>query len=416
MGDVRESGLPLPKEGAGLTPFLTRTGMTLYHGNCLEVLPSLPDASVDAVVTDPPYALSNIEGGMKLTKNGDGTSRTDQRRYKQMQAKGFMGQTWDTGDVAFGTEVWEEALRLTKPGGYLLAFGGTRTYHRLACAIEDAGWQIVDSIHWCYSTGFPKAKSQLKPSHEMICLARKKSIPVMPLQIDAARIKSVGEHLRAPQSVPDNRRGMARKFGYGKDDVERNQRAQRESIERTNTLGRWPPNTILVHQESCRLVGTVRVRADGGTKKNEVQGTIYGGGDGLPNHERANYAEEDGKEEVESWVCDDDCPVGQVEREGGIGTSRFFPTFTYRSKASRADRGDENTHTTVKSIALMRWLISLVTPPGGMVLDPFAGSGSTLIAAQALGMQSIGIELLEEHCAIIERRTAKDYLDFDSSE
>jgi DNA modification methylase len=130
--------------------------LTVIQGDCLEVMPTLPADSVDAIITDPPYGLS------------------------------FMGKHWDHGVP--GVEFWKAAIRVAKPGSYLLAFGGTRTYHRLACAIEDAGFEIQDCLSWLYGSGFPKHKSKLKPAWEPIIMARKPAPKATLLNIDACRI------------------------------------------------------------------------------------------------------------------------------------------------------------------------------------------------------------------------------------
>ena len=127
--------------------------VTLMPGDCREVLATLPDASVDAIVCDPPYALT------QASRNGAPRNNDPKTPFGRtsLDERGFMGKTWDTGEAAFAVEFWREALRVLKPGGHLLAFGGTRTYHRLACAIEDAGFEVRDCIMWVYGSGFPKS-------------------------------------------------------------------------------------------------------------------------------------------------------------------------------------------------------------------------------------------------------------------
>src|SRR6185312_5772905 len=128
--------------------------VTLYPGDCLDVVRSLDDNSIDSVVTDPPYALVSIVKRFGNVEPDDTAETFD--AYSRASA-GFMGKKWDTGETAFAVEFWAEVLRVLRPGGHVAAFGGTRSYHRLACAIEDAGFEIRDQLAWCYGTGFPKS-------------------------------------------------------------------------------------------------------------------------------------------------------------------------------------------------------------------------------------------------------------------
>lgn len=373
----------------------------VHQGDCLDVMRGLPDASVDAVVTDPPYALNA----------GSGTH-------------GFLGHTWDTGQIAFDPETWRAVLRVATPGANLLAFGGTRTWHRLACAIEDAGWDIKDTLMWLYGQGFPKHRSLLKPAWEPILLARKRGGGQ--LNIDACRIPSLTSTTRTTRAPGGYRGGNKAPADTGSEH------------------GRWPANVVLTHTEQCRLLGTRRVKGtapigpNGGNTPHSYSG-------GFPGrvYPPPCYADDDGMETVEAWDCADGCPVALLDQQSGIrptslrrpglpptnrggytgpmpryasdvsygdtGTaSRFF----YVAKASSRERtagltrteGARNTHPTVKPVALMQYLVRLVTPTGGTVLDPFAGSGSTGVAALAGGYAFIGIEQDAAYCAIARQR------------
>ncbi len=149
--------------------------MTVHVGDCLLVMPTLEAESVDAIVTDPPYHLTTGKKG----GTGKASDNPNSPAGRSRIGTGFMGKAWDGGDVAFRVETWREALRVAKPGAHLVAFGGTRTYHRLTCAIEDAGWEIRDCLSWLYGSGFPKSHNgpwggtALKPGWEPIILARK---------------------------------------------------------------------------------------------------------------------------------------------------------------------------------------------------------------------------------------------------
>ncbi len=280
----------------------------LLRGDCLTLIKDLPDNSVDSNVTDPPYEL------------------------------GFMGKSWDNSGIAYNTELWAECLRVLKPGGHLLAFGGSRTYHRLACAVEDAGFEIRDQIMWLHGQGFPKAaRVSLKPAHEPIVVARKPLAGTVAsnvltygtgaLNIDGCRIGSSGARNNGRKVDSD----IYGKFG---------------PTERVDyNMGRWPKNVI-----------------------------------------------HDGSDEVLAGFPND--------------AAQFF----YCAKASKSERnaglpaGERSTHPTVKPLALMRYLVRLVTPPGGVVLDPFLGSGTTAVAAILEGHEWIGCEMTDEYWPIIDAR------------
>jgi site-specific DNA-methyltransferase (adenine-specific) len=366
---------------------------TLHHGDCLEVMATMADNSVDAVVTDPPYGLS------------------------------FMGKRWDY-DVP-SVEVWAECLRVLKPGGHLLAFSGSRTYHRMVCAIEDAGFEIRDQIMWLYGSGFPKSHdvskaidreagaerrvvgrtrreagskfeqsrsleyditapatpeaeqwagwgTALKPAHEPIVVARKPLEGTVAanvlahgtggLNVDGCRVEGMAPVTVQSQSA---RAGEV----YGAD-----QRDQR--VFEPHTSGRWPAN--LIHDGSDEVVGLFP-QAKG---QQGAVGPQYGA-------------------KVSVNAYGDYGPRDDFQPRGDSGSAaRFF----YCAKASKADRGEGNTHPTVKPTDLMRYLCRLVTPPGGIVLDPFMGSGSTGKAAILEGFQFIGIEREAEYLAIAEAR------------
>ena len=391
---------------------------SLHLGDCLEVLRTLPAASVDAVVTDPPYGLS------------------------------FMGKRWDY-DVP-SVEIWAECLRVLKPGGHLLAFAGTRTQHRMACRIEDAGLEIRDMIAWVYGSGFPKSLdvskaidraagaerevvgqyvhpatgkhhgdfrtdgdrasygsfsmcedsrsitapatpeaqqwsgwgTALKPALEPITMARK------PLEGTVAA--NVLEHGTGALNVDGCRVGFQSesdkagwKYGAaGKENTsELSWKNTSKQIIQNDTSGRWPAN--LIHDGSEEVVGLFpqsissapSATATYGTNRDGRENSTYGKGlySATPNRP----------------------PIGDTG-----SAARFF----YTAKASRDDRSGGNNHPTVKPTDLMRYLCRLVTPPGGIVLDPFMGSGSTGKAAMLEGFRFVGIERDSEYHAIAERR------------
>jgi len=332
------------------------------HGDCLEVIPRLvaEGVLVDAIVTDPPYHLIQASRGGS-TRQNDPT-----KPFGRAEARGgFMGQRWDGGAIAFQSETWAAISTALKPGGYLLAFGGSRTHHRIWSAIEDAGFVIQDTIMWLYGSGFPKGLAQLKPSFEPICVAYKPG-GKRELQIDECRIPGEPVHTRTSNTA----------FGLINDDGWQPQPTEFHS----NPNGRWPAN--LAHDGSGEVMEAF---AAFGERKSS-------GGKGEASS-RSKNRNVYGKFAAKSaW-----------SNAGGLGDGGSVARYFYCAKAGKADRADSK-HPTVKPIALMRWLVRLVTPPGGLALDPFAGSGSTGAAAIAEGRRVILVEREAEYISDIKRR------------
>lgn len=368
----------------------------LYHEDCLTALRAMPDASVHAVVTDPPYGLefmgqewdSFVQGGgtgWKAGQMADTQSLPDGNSYKQKgfgQLPVFRGLTSQQLKTfqQFCTEWATECMRVLKDGGYLLSFGGSRTYHRMACAIEDAGFEIRDQIMWVYGSGFPKSHNlkgdwegwgtALKPAHEPIVMARKSFKGTVAenvlrnatgaINIDGCRIAGqdkFGGGAKATSGFVDGYAGDGWQAG--------------------SELGRWPANFI----------------HDGSDEVLELFSESSGGAALKQSHTPAGEHYEGG------W--------GTISRENRIeygsgSAARFF----YCAKPNKREKNaaGENIHPTVKPLALMRYLIRLVTPPNGVVLDPFAGSGTTLAAAVLEGMQAVGCEQNADYIPIIEGR------------
>lgn len=319
----------------------------IHHGDCLDILPTLDDESVDAVITDPPYGLK------------------------------FMGKDWDHGVP--GVPYWQAVGGVLKPGAFLVAFGGTRTHHRLMVAIEDAGFEIRDCLMWLHGQGFPKGKSQLKPAWEPIILARKAG-PLPPLNIDECRIHTAGSEAKA-YTVKRLKPGATLEKTGGnwrpKDGESLPWESGRE-YEGTTKDGRWPANVVL-DEEAARLL-------------DEQSGHLVSNS-GKP------FARTAGKTRNSYGAFPGNLTEPGYYGDNG-GASRFF----YCAKASPSERGRFNDHPTVKPLALMRWLVRLVTPSGGVVLDPFLGSGTTALACQREGFECIGIERDEHSVEIAARR------------
>lgn len=325
----------------------------LLPGDCLERLAALPEASVDAVVTDPPYHLTSI---VKRFGGSSAAPSASSGAYLR-SAKGFMGQTWDGGDLAFRPETWAAIARVLKPGGHVLAFGGTRGFARLFVAMEDAGLESRDLILWLYGSGFPKSHNvgrlvaewegwgtALKPAVEPIALMRK------PLSAGSVARQCVEtgtgalniDACRYGQAAATTHGSGGRVFGDGKGLWAPGKR----TAFRPHEAGRWPANVIT-----------------------------------------------DGSDEVAQAFA--------AFAAGGDNPMRFF----YSAKADDADRAGSG-HPTIKPLALMQWLIRLVTRRGGLVLDPFGGSGTTGEAAWREGCRALLVERDGGYCEDIRRRMA----------
>ncbi len=388
----------------------------ILQGDCLELMRDLPDNSITAIITDPPYEL------------------------------GFMGKGWDKSGIANNIDLWRECLRVLKPGGHLLSFGGTRTFHRMACAIEDAGFEIRDMVEWVYGSGFPKSHNigiavdklqgnereilgkkvrgnvekaketgstfaiadanknnkaifgygvetltkgtsewegwgtAIKPSHEPICMARKplseKTVAENCLKwgtgginIDESR---VGVENRVNSPAGPRGRGS---FGSGG--------VWERQVGSNTVQGRFPAN--LIHD------GSEEVKACFPDTKSGKAGK-----DGHKRKESLNY---------QSTVNYADRSENAGELYGDSGNaSRFFKSIIYISKAGKKDRGEGNTHPTVKPTALMEYLINMVSREGDTILDPFGGSGTTAIACLNTNRKFILMEKELEYIEIIKQR------------
>lgn len=382
---------------------------SLHLGDCLETLRGMPDNSVDSVVTDPPYGLS------------------------------FMGKKWDY-DVP-STEIWAECLRVLKPGGHLLAFAGTRTQHRMAVRIEDAGFEIRDMIAWVYGSGFPKSHNlqgehegwgtALKPALEPITVARKPfkttvaanvlAFGTGALNIDACRVTPTGERLgggdeSGKASKPE---GWARPWMDDPDHVAAHNSKVSANVDKASQLGRWPAN--LIHDGSPEVI-TAFPDAPGQLAAASTSDTQRAGQNcyGMMKRGRGNEASANSEN---AGAVGFKMKPGARRLDAG-SAARFF----YCAKTSRKDRNEGltdpgpqfahgntlrkventdtagNTHPTVKPTDLMAYLLRLVTPPGGTALDPFMGSGSTGKAAMREGFRFIGCELDEKYMAIAKAR------------
>jgi hypothetical protein len=423
----------------------------VHHGDCLDVLATLADYSIDAVVTDPPYSLS------------------------------FMGKSWDAHETPAGFQAWcqlwaSECLRVLKPGGHLLAFGGTRTWHRLACAVEDAGFEVRDSIAWLYGSGFPKSLDVSKAidkasGAERVVISEgkavKRIIPGADQNKTGSWLKDNGRTYTPTETAaatPDAERWqgwgtalkpafepivVARKplvgtvaanvlahgtgalnigstrIEHGSDvDLDRQQRQASETAGFGSggmksghvqplyaPAGRWPANVVLDESQAEALDEQSGTHRDG-TAVNRNRDTAertggYDGGWRKPADDET-YGGQGGASRF-FFVAESDSS-GVTPREPADVPQAFADvvagTFLYTPKADASERVRVNgtAHPTVKPLALMRWLVRLVTPPGGTVLEPFAGSGTTVEACILEGFDCIAIEREAEYLPLIQQR------------
>lgn len=406
--------------------------VTLHLGNALNILPTIAQASVDAIVCDPPYEI------------------------------GIAGRDWDSTGIAYNTGLWRECLRVLKPGGHLLSFGSTKTYHRMACAVEDAGFRIIDQLDWIYTHGKPKgtdlarAIDRRRDDHEQVLqvtawlAAARDTAGWTNKRIDAlfgfsgmgglwttqgkaaivptveqwqrireaigfddtsiwplvaelnARKRTVGDAFHQREIV-SRKQGTARDAGlYGafSEDRIKARPASDEARrwEGWNTTLRPAHDPILLARKSTgydSLVGGLIRHSVGGLN---ITGCPASGG-GYPTNILLGH-------DCPPGGCLPGCPVREVG-----DAARSFPVFRLNSKTPDAERVEVDgvRHDTPKPLALMQWLVRLVCPPGGTVLDWAAGSGTTLLAARDEGMGAIGIELHEPHARICVQRLSEPY-------
>lgn len=416
--------------------------MQTLHGDCAEILKTIPDNSIDACVCDPPYGLS------------------------------FMGKKWDYEVPS--VDVWREVLRVLKPGAHVVSFGGTRTYHRLAVAIEDAGFEIRDQLQWLYGSGFPKSLdiskaidkaagarrevigkspsarpnhgnnenlvainqltgdcvltkpatdsakqwqgwgTALKPANEPIVLARKplseKTVAlnvqkwgVGGLNIDGCRIAhDAGVDMNMRQRGSENRAQVG-DFGINKG---------AQDLAMYKPGGRWPANLLLDEEAAAMLDEQVKgkLHAAGNKKPAKMNKSIWESGKGF--EKEINFKDFDGGASRFFYVA----KASKSERNRGLEgmPKQVLATTTGQTRPNKPARlGADphavqepvaNHHPTVKPIKLMEYLCKLITPPGGTVLDPFMGSGTTGVACKRLGFDFIGIEMNEEYIEIAKKR------------
>lgn len=428
---------------------------TLFLGDCLDVMHNLAANSIDAIITDPPYGLAFM--GAKWVSFGGKSCGNDSAEVRRQKAEEYAAKNSGAPRYANGhggaptldamrsfqsamTPIFAEALRVAKPGAHLLAFGGTRTYHRLACAIEDAGWEIRDCIMWVYGSGFPKSMDVSKAIDKMkgakrteVIGSRHRNIKpyddgngwnannttgdyqyMAPATPEAAAWQGWGTALKpAVEPIVVARKPLegavaanVLKYGTGAINIDgcrvptfsdgpgstpkssvcgrRNSMAgDMDRVEYDNTKGRFPAN--LIHDGSDEVLALF-------PESKGALAPVYG--------KQGNQKCHTGDNGIYGHYEQRDTPM--FPRGDSGSAARFF----YCAKASRSERGEGNVHPTVKPLALMRWLITLVTPEGATVLDPFMGSGTTGVAAKQLARRFVGIEKESHYYDIARARVA----------
>lgn len=498
-----------------MAKYLDTNEAVVYHGNCLDELKNLPDNSIDAIVTDPPYGLGNadpdyIMSALKMWIEGD--------REHIPAGKGFMGKQWDA--FVPPPAVWDECFRVLKPGGHILVFAGTRTQDLMGLSVRMAGFEIRDSISWIYGSGFPKSLdiskaldkmagaerevigrnpnsrenatkentlyesgtvgktdfitapatdaakqwsgwgTALKPALEPIIVGRK---PLSEKNVASNVLKwgTGGINIDGSRVGNEERTDTITENGFGSNFMDDGWVPSGKSYEKTVT-GRFPANLIFSHAEDCVEVGVVeesyainkteewtgfgqKERPDYESSEQKVSTVLYECVDGCPvkeldeqsgNRPGGTFPAKRGQAVNTSFASGQETPGGQRQMGDSGGASRFF----YVAKANKKDRNEgldglmekgkvyngtsedsagkapgsvedkfstkpqTNFHPTVKPTSLMEYLVALVCPVGGVVLDPFTGSGSTGKAAIRKGMKFVGIEMTDEYLPIIKGR------------
>jgi len=404
----------------------------VLQGDCLVKLKEIADNSVDAIITDPPYEL------------------------------GFMGKKWDNSGIAYNVEMWKECLRVLKPGGYLLSFGGTRTYHRMACAIEDAGFEIKNMLEWIFASGFPKSQNigkmyDKKMGNERVSLGKQKLGGTAVTLKGSANRKDWYDQGKGGTYTPEIEitKGTSPYEGLGtalKPAHEPIVCARKPLSEKTvvDNVIKWGTGGIEI--DECRIPTPPRLT---GTRRDgdeiNAHPTSFSGSNSRQlqtDYDRRVLENNQGRFPANVLCQDDALNDGEITKNkmskkndnrknknnsmfiDGIhnpensytdsgSKSRYFDIDVWNEKYGllqfpKASKKERNKgckdlekgcfHPTVKPLALMRYLVTLVSRRGQTVLDPFAGSGTTLVACKELGRNYIGIELEEEYVPIIEAR------------
>ncbi len=376
----------------------------IINGDCLEEMKKLIDdgVKVDAVVTDPPYHLTSITE--RFGKEGSAPAQHGTDGAFARASRGFMGKEWDGGDIAFRAETWALCFELLKSGGHLLAFSGSRTYHRMAVAIEDAGFEIRDQIMWIYGSGFPKSLNIGKALDKAAGLER--DVIDVAGKSGSSRNCMAGDYAGGEYFHTTPASEFAKQWeGWGtalKPAHEPIVLARKPISEKSIADNVVKHGTGALNIDGCRIQTDEEIKTHSRSALAASKKGIFNGFQKQSTHQKdgqqfgrypANVIHDGLQEE---WARYFYCPkTSTAEREESV-------------TLNGQDRN--NTHPTVKPVELMRYLCRLVTPKGGAVLDPFMGSGSTGLAAKTEGMEFIGIEREQEYFDIATDRINKTWV------
>ena len=373
--------------------------INVFNSDCLEWLRQQPDNSIDSIVTDPPYGLSNT----KPKQVADVLTAWVTGDTEAVPAKkgGFMGKDWDS--FVPPPAVWIECLRVLKPGGHMAVFAGSRTQDLMGMSIRLAGFEIRDTLGWVYGSGFPKSQNIARQLDKTLG----EDVPI------GKSFNTAGGGDRESEFA-NNGRSEAHKQWSPMSDAAKQWdgwgTALKPAIEPI-ILARKPldgtvANNVLAHGvgglniDACRVGNEVRVNPPGSTNPRVAMGDGWNP-DAEPTIATGRFP---------ANVLLDEVAAAEMDKQSG-GSSEYFPVFKYQAKAPKKERpvieredGSKIQHPTVKPVALMEWLVSLITPPNGVVLDPFAGTGTTLQAAHNKGFDVIGVEAEEEYVNLIFKR------------
>ncbi|MDB5458135.1 MAG: Site-specific DNA-methyltransferase [Caulobacter sp.] len=390
--------------------------VTVLHADSRDAVRTLPANSIDSLVSDAPYSLVSIVQRFGADGAAPATSQGASGVYQRASA-GFMGQAWDTGETAHDVAFWREIYRVMKPGAFIVVAAGTRTYHRLACAIEDAGFEIRDMISWLYGSGFPKSHNHdiggvkhgtaLKPACEPWVLARKPLCGGVAANIVAHGVGVLNiDGCRVPIDAMADA-GQVRTMTRGRRDAPDGWGMSVGGAAVAQVLsctGRWPAN--VVHDGSFEVVEAFPVA---GGQRGDLKAmasprpTKTAFGDMEP--AVAHVARGDSGSAARFFYCAKAKPSERVVSCTVCGARAFAKVrCDCVDPADPSKKAGTQSHPTVKPVALMRWLCRLVTPAGGVVLDPFAGSGTTGAAAMREGFGAILIEREARFVADIHAR------------
>lgn len=370
-----------------MTSVYDQQGVTIHHGDCLDVLRELPDNSVDAVVTDPPYGLEFMGQDWDSFGRDTGNGYREKPRWTpDHMGKGFtsLPNHFEAGKpFQQWCEQWAtECFRVLKPGGHMLAFGGTRTYHRLTTGIEDAGFEIRDSLHWIYRSGFPKSMNVSKAIDKAA-----RGVPqggADPTSVNHGRYKT--QATEGKRGAKDTGRGFG--AGPGQFMATAGEADERELVDAAKPWEGWGTAVRPSHEPIVLarkpLAGTVAAN-------------VQQWGTGAIN---VNASRGDGGRWPANVLISE-----EIAEELG-DAARSFPVFHCAPKAPSSERPSVNgvKHPCVKPLSLMQWLVNLITPPGGLVLDPFAGSGTTAEACILEGLRCVAIEQRADYLPLIRQR------------